>query len=52
MIAALLPAAELDRLLDPATYLGSSQQFIERVLHRYHQQFNQQFSPQSGTDLS
>jgi adenylosuccinate lyase len=32
-----LTAEELDRLLDPATYLGSSSDFIDRVLHTYYE---------------
>ena len=32
--ADVCPAAPIDQLLDPDNYLGSSQEFIERVLHK------------------
>ena len=31
-VSKLLSPADLDRLLDPANYLGMSEQFVERVL--------------------
>jgi 3-carboxy-cis,cis-muconate cycloisomerase len=35
-IGSELPAAELDRLFDPAGYTGEAQAFVDRVLQTYH----------------
>ncbi len=39
-VGAELPAAELERLFDPAAYLGVATGFVERVLDTYHQSKN------------
>ncbi|HUL15584.1 MAG TPA: 3-carboxy-cis,cis-muconate cycloisomerase [Terriglobales bacterium] len=45
-LSALLPPADLDLLFDPASYLGSADPFIDRVLATYRARHTQKFSAQ------